>query len=223
MPEISLVVAASTNNAIGRNNELLWNLPNDFKFFKNTTWAMPCIMGRKTFESMGKALLGRTNIVVTSDKTWQAADAIRVGSLAGGVEKAKALHTHEIFVIGGGTIYAEAMGVKPGGETPATPAFAADSSPDMFAGATAGVPHTPPSPHMYAGATTPHAEGNPVQPVFATRIYITRVHAVFENADTFFPEIDPAKWELTHEKHFYKDEKHAYDYSFQTWQKRSQG
>ena len=63
---ISLIVAASENNAIGKDNKLLWHLPNDMKFFKNTTWAMPVIMGRKTFESLaGEPLPGRYNIVVT--------------------------------------------------------------------------------------------------------------------------------------------------------------
>ena len=50
---ISLVVAASNNNAIGKNNQLLWHLPNDMKYFKNVTWGMPVVMGRKTFESLG--------------------------------------------------------------------------------------------------------------------------------------------------------------------------
>ena len=63
---ISLVVAASDNNVIGKNNQLLWHLPKDMKFFKNVTWAMPVVMGRKTFESMGrKPLPGRKNIVIT--------------------------------------------------------------------------------------------------------------------------------------------------------------
>ena len=61
---ISLIVAASENNAIGKNNQLLWSLPNDMKFFKNTTWGMPVIMGRKTFESLKKDLPGRFNIVM---------------------------------------------------------------------------------------------------------------------------------------------------------------
>jgi dihydrofolate reductase len=51
---------------------LLWHLPNDMKFFKNTTWGMPVIMGRKTFESLGKPLAGRTNIVMTRDREWTA-------------------------------------------------------------------------------------------------------------------------------------------------------
>ena len=59
----TLVVAASTNHAIGKNNQLLWHLPNDLKFFKNATWAMPVAMGRKTFESLGgKPLNGRLNM-----------------------------------------------------------------------------------------------------------------------------------------------------------------
>ena len=63
---ISLIVAASTNNAIGKSNQLLWHLPIDLKFFKNTTWALPVIMGRKTFESVGsKPLTGRTNIIIS--------------------------------------------------------------------------------------------------------------------------------------------------------------
>ena len=60
---VSLVAAASENNAIGRNNRLLWHLPNDMKFFKGVTWAMPVVMGRKTFESMsGKPLQGRLKV-----------------------------------------------------------------------------------------------------------------------------------------------------------------
>ena len=56
---ISLVVAAANNNAIGKNNKLLWHLPNDMKYFKNVTWGMPVVMGRKTFESLGKAIAGK--------------------------------------------------------------------------------------------------------------------------------------------------------------------
>jgi dihydrofolate reductase len=70
---VSLIVATSNNNAIGKDNKMLWHLPEDFKYFKNTTWGMPIIMGRKTFESIGKALPGRTNIVITNNKNWQAA------------------------------------------------------------------------------------------------------------------------------------------------------
>ncbi|MFN9709877.1 MAG: dihydrofolate reductase, partial [Bacteroidota bacterium] len=74
---ISLIVAAGTNNAIGKNNQLLWHLPQDLKFFKNTTWAMPVIMGRKTFESVGKKPLpGRLNIILSGSK-----DSVEEGEL----------------------------------------------------------------------------------------------------------------------------------------------
>ena len=62
---LSHIVAASENNVIGLKNNLPWNLPNDLKYFKNKTWGMPVIMGRKSYESLKKALPGRINIVVT--------------------------------------------------------------------------------------------------------------------------------------------------------------
>ena len=65
---VSLLVAAAEKNEIGKNNQLLWHLPNDMKFFKNTTWGMVVKMGRKTFESMGKPLAGRMNIVITTQR-----------------------------------------------------------------------------------------------------------------------------------------------------------
>jgi len=105
---ISLIVAAANNNAIGKDNQLLWHLPQDLKFFKNTTWAMPVILGRKTFESVGrKALPGRLNIIlsrnagdiVESDLLKVAKDvddALRIASDFG---------TKEIFIAGGAQIY----------------------------------------------------------------------------------------------------------------------
>ncbi len=101
---ISLVVAATENNVIGKDNRLLWRLPNDMKFFKNTTWAMPVIMGRKTFESMGKPLAGRTNIVITRQKDWTAEGAIAVQSLEDALQAAADTDAKEAFVIGGGEI-----------------------------------------------------------------------------------------------------------------------
>ncbi len=107
---LSLVVAASTNNAIGLNNQLLWRLPNDMKFFKNTTWAMPVIMGRKTFESMGsKPLQGRLNIIITRQLGWKAEGTTVVHSLGEAAKAASELDYKEAFVIGGGEIYNVAM------------------------------------------------------------------------------------------------------------------
>lgn len=164
---ISLIVAASTNNAIGKDNKLLWHLPNDMKFFKNTTWGMPVVMGRKTFEALaGEPLPGRFNFVVTRNGNWQPGRGkVQVcPDLPSAIAAAKATDCKEIFIIGGGEIYKEAM-------------FIAD------------------------------------------RIYMTRVHAVLEG-DTFFPAIDEKQWTLTSNFDFPADEKHAYGYSFQLWEKK---
>jgi dihydrofolate reductase len=78
---ISLVVAAAQNNAIGKAGKLPWCLPNDMKYFKNVTWGMPVIMGRKTFEILGKPLSGRKNIVITHQRNWKADGVVAVKSL----------------------------------------------------------------------------------------------------------------------------------------------
>ncbi|UEG51221.1 dihydrofolate reductase [Ferruginibacter lapsinanis] len=108
---ISFVVAASENNAIGKDNQLLWHLPNDMRFFKNTTWGSVVIMGRKSFESMGKALKGRINIVITRQDNWQAEDTIVAKDLQDALKKAEATNCKEIFIIGGGEIYKQSLGI----------------------------------------------------------------------------------------------------------------
>jgi dihydrofolate reductase len=105
---ISLIVAAAENNAIGKNNQLLWHLPNDLKFFKNTTWGMPVIMGRKTFESVNKPLPGRFNIVITRQANWKADSVIAATDLQDALQKAAETNCNEIFIIGGGEIYKQA-------------------------------------------------------------------------------------------------------------------
>lgn len=106
---LSLVVAAAENNAIGKNNELLWRLPNDTKFFKNTTWGLPVIMGRKTFESLGKPLAGRTNIIITRQKDWHPESTIVVNSLDAAIAAAGETDAKEACVIGGGEIYKQSI------------------------------------------------------------------------------------------------------------------
>jgi dihydrofolate reductase len=160
---ISLIVAASENNAIGKNNQLLWSLPNDMKFFKNTTWGMPVIMGRKTFESLKKDLPGRFNIVITRQPDLNVKNVVIAKDLNDALEKSVETNCKETFVIGGGEIYKQFIKV-------------------------------------------------------ADRIYMTRVHTTIEG-DTYFPEIDQSKWKLVSNEDFKKDDKHAYDYSFQVWEK----
>lgn len=163
---LSIVVAASTNNAIGKDNQLLWHLPNDLKFFKNVTWAMPVAMGRKSFDSLGgKPLNGRLNIVITRQKDFAAEGIAAVNNLNDAIFLAQQHDYKELMILGGGEIYKQSMDK-------------------------------------------------------ADNIYITRVHAIFEDADTFFPEIDQNKFQLISNQDFFTDEKHAYDYSFQLWKRK---
>jgi dihydrofolate reductase len=104
---ISIIVAMGRNRTIGRDNRLLWHLPADLKHFKDTTMGKPVIMGRKTFESMGKALPGRTNIVVTRNSEFTAPDCLVAGSLKQAVEFVSG--EPEIFIAGGGEIYRQAI------------------------------------------------------------------------------------------------------------------
>src|SRR5258708_7187140 len=105
---ISFVVAASENNIIGKDNKLLWTLPNDMKFFKNTTWGIPVIMGRKTYDSLGKPRKGRTNIVITRQNL-EIPGAKVVKSLDEALSAAAETDAKESFIIGGGQIFAEAI------------------------------------------------------------------------------------------------------------------
>jgi dihydrofolate reductase len=164
---ISLIVAASTNNVIGKDNKLLWHLPNDMKFFKNTTWGMPVVMGRKTYDALaGEPLPGRFNFVITRNKDWDPHNE-KVGvvpTVAASIRLAEETDCKETFVIGGGEIYAAAMPI-------------------------------------------------------ADKIYMTRVHAVLEG-DTWFPVIDEKGWKITDNREFPADEKHAFAYSFQIWERK---
>lgn len=164
---ISLIVAASTNNVIGKANGMVWNLPNDTKYFKNTTWGMPVIMGRKTYELMSsEPLPGRFNFVVTRHPDWDPKNPkVRVvGSLDEAIRLAGETDAKETFVAGGGQIYAEALPL-------------------------------------------------------ADKIYLTRVHAIVEG-DAYFPVFDEKEWELISNMDHPADERHAYSYSFQVWQRK---
>ncbi len=112
--EIALVVAAAKNGVIGIENRLPWHLPADLKHFRDTTMGKPIIMGRKTFESIGKALPGRTNIVVSRNTELALPEGVLLAQdVAQAVEQAKqiALQTgvNEIMVIGGEQIYRVSM------------------------------------------------------------------------------------------------------------------
>jgi dihydrofolate reductase len=162
--KISLVVAASDNHAIGKDNQLLWHLPKDMRFFKNTTWALPILMGRKTFESLGnKVLPGRMNMIITRQANKEYEGAKVVSSLEQAIELAKQNDYKELMVIGGGEIYQMAMPL-------------------------------------------------------ANTIYLTRVHTNIEG-DTYFPALG-AEWMLESSEPQLADEKHAFDFDFEIWQRK---
>lgn len=160
---ISLVVAAATNNGIGKEGKMPWHLPGDMKHFKNVTWGMPVVMGRKTFESLGKVLPGRKNIIITRQPDWKVPGTVAVKNIEDALFVARQTDANEVMVIGGGEIY-KALFER------------------------------------------------------AKRIYLTRVEAEPE-ADTFFPVIDHTHWHLVSQKNHEADEKNAYNYSFQTWER----
>jgi dihydrofolate reductase len=108
---LSHIVAVSENNIIGAKNELPWHLPNDFKYFKNKTWGMPVIMGRKSYESLKKSLPGRINIVVTKKTNWHPDDVFVVNDIDDAIEKAKESDAREIFIIGGGEIFKQTINI----------------------------------------------------------------------------------------------------------------
>lgn len=105
---VSAIVAAAENNVIGKDNDLLWRIPEDFKHFKSTTMGKPMVMGRKTFESLPGLLPGRPHIVV-SRSGFEAQGVISAASLEEGLEKAKEIAEDEIFIIGGAQIYKQAL------------------------------------------------------------------------------------------------------------------
>jgi len=104
---ISIIVAVANNNVIGKDNDLIWHLPRDMKHFKETTTGHFIIMGRKTFESNGRPLPNRTNVIITRDKEFNAEGCVVVHSLEDALEKAK--DDPEAFIIGGGVIYKMAL------------------------------------------------------------------------------------------------------------------
>ena len=164
--EKSIIVAIADNNAIGRNNELLWHISEDLKFFKRTTLGCPVIMGRKTFESIGRPLPKRLNIVV-SRSGYEAPEGVAV---VPSLEEAFAAASVEpssdkIFVIGGGQIYAQAIPL-------------ADS------------------------------------------MVVTHVHTVIEDADTFFPAIDPSVWVAAERSELQTDPETGYTFEFVKYVKR---
>lgn len=175
--EKCIIVAIADNNAIGKDNALLWHISEDLKFFKRTTMGCPVIMGRKTFESIGRPLPKRLNIVIS--RGFEAPEGVVVVSslseaYAVAQERLSAdtaitpspasvipdqIGNPRCFVMGGGQIYAQAIS-------------------DM------------------------------------DRLIVTHVHTVIEDADTFFPPIDPEVWKVADRSEIFHDDESGYDFEF---------
>jgi dihydrofolate reductase len=105
---ISLIVAATKNHVIGKDGAMPWHLPADLQYFKKITMGKPIIMGRKTFDSIGRPLPGRRNIVVTQNRAWSHQGVEVVHDIA---DALRLLENEEAFVIGGATLYTAALPV----------------------------------------------------------------------------------------------------------------
>lgn len=109
---ISIIVAVASNGVIGRDNDLVWRLRDDMKFFSETTKGHAVLTGRRNYESIPerfRPLPNRTNIVITRNTSFEALGAVIEHSLEAGIERANQLVVKELFIIGGGQVYAEAM------------------------------------------------------------------------------------------------------------------
>jgi len=158
---ITIIAAIGKNRELGKNNDLIWHLPNDLKRFKKVTSGHDVIMGRKTFESLGKPLPNRTNIIITRNTDYKAKGCIVVNSLEIAL---KTTTDTKPYILGGGNIYSQAIEVA----------------------------------HI---------------------LDLTLVDAVLD-ADVFFPEIDLTIWKETSRENFKADEKHNYNYSFVTFERK---
>ncbi|TRZ44415.1 dihydrofolate reductase [Robertkochia solimangrovi] len=156
---ITMIAAAAENNALGKDNDLVWHLPDDFKRFKSLTTGHHILMGRKTLESFPKLLPNRTHIVITRQQDYNPEGCIVVHSPEEALIAVK--NDDSPFIIGGGEIYKLFMPLS-------------------------------------------------------DKIELTRVHGSFE-ADAFFPEIDPAQWKLIESEFHSKDERHNYDFTYETY------
>ncbi len=171
---ITIIAAASENNALGKDNDLVWHLPDDFKRFKELTSGNYILMGRKTYESFPKPLPNRKHLIITRQKDYQVPENCFVfdsiqsvlhafDGIQSTFDEVLEFLDKDIWIIGGGEIYKQSMEI-------------------------------------------------------ADRIELTRVHSEFE-ADTFFPEIGE-EWELVKEEYHASDERHKYDFTYLTYDRR---
>ena len=196
--EKSIIVAIADNNAIGRNNELLWHISEDLKFFKRTTLGCPVIMGRKTFESIGRPLPKRLNIVV-SRSGYVAPEGVRVVA-----------SLDEAFGLAGVEILRSAQNDKERAQNDKEPAQ--------------NDKHNVMPSEVETSASRVFVIGG--GQIYAQAIsqvdsmVITHVHTVIEDADTFFPAIDPSVWVAAERSELQTDPETGYTFEFVKYVKR---
>ena len=106
---ISIIASVGKNRELGKDNDLIWKIPEDLKYFKKVTLGHPVIMGEKTFHSIGRSLPGRTNIVLSRNAEFSCKDCIAAGSIKDAIETARKIEGKEIFFIGGASVYGQAI------------------------------------------------------------------------------------------------------------------
>lgn len=162
MAKVSMIAAMASNRALGKDNKLLWHISEDLKHFKAITSGGVVVMGRRTYESLGRLLPGRVNVIVTRNTADAVDGAVMVSSLEEALERYA--DREEIFIIGGGQIYR------------------------------AGLP-------------------------LSDRVYLTEVMHPYE-ADTFFPELDPAIWHESERRHNDRGGDFAYPFDFVVYDRK---
>ena len=195
--EKSIIVAIADNNAIGRNNELLWHISEDLKFFKRTTLGCPVIMGRKTFESIGRPLPKRLNIVV-SRSGYEAPEGVRVVA-----------SLEEAFDLAGVEILRSAQNDKEPAQNDKERA-----QNDKHNVMSSEVETS--SRVFVIGGGQIYAQAIPQ----VDSMVITHVHTVIEDADTFFPAIDPSVWTVAERSELQTDPETGYTFEFVKYVKR---
>ncbi len=170
--EKCVIAAVADNGAIGKDNDLLWHIAEDMKYFRRTTTGNPVVMGYRTFLSIGRPLPKRTNIVISLRPWNDVPEGIKVAgsleeaySLAEETERSQENEAGRIFIMGGGETYRKALPT-------------------------------------------------------ADRLYITHVHAVIDDADTFFPVIDPKIWVEESSSPVATDSETGYAYEFKVYRRR---
>lgn len=158
----TIIAAIGRSNELGKDGDLIWHLPSDMKFFRETTSGHTIIMGRKTFESLPKGALPNRRNIVLSRQDIEFPGAERFPSLEAALEACRA--DEEVFIIGGASVYHEALPL-------------------------------------------------------ADKLCITHIEDTPAEADAFFPEIDPAVWEVASSEAHDKDEKHHQSYRFVDYQR----